>query len=39
MRIAFLGPVGTYGEQAAQAFAQLEQWETPNRSPRPGFAR
>lgn len=26
MRVAFLGPSGTYGEQAAQRLAQLEGW-------------
>ena len=37
MRIAFLGPVGTYGEQAAQAFAKLEQWEAPELLPQTGI--
>ncbi len=37
MRIAFLGPVGTYGEQAAQAFAKLEQWEAPELLPQRGI--
>jgi prephenate dehydratase len=27
MRVAFLGPSGTYGEQAARRFARLEAWE------------
>jgi len=27
MRVAFLGPSGTYGEQAAQRLAQLEGWD------------
>lgn len=29
MRVAFLGPVGTYGEQAALRLAALEQWQQP----------
>ena len=37
MRIAFLGPVGTYGEQAAQAFAKLERWEAPELLPQTGI--
>lgn len=37
MRIAFLGPVGTYGEQAAQRLAALEQIPNPELVPQVGI--
>ena len=37
MRIAFLGPVGTYGEQAATRLAALEQIEAPQFLPQVGI--
>lgn len=37
MRLAFLGPVGTYGEQAAHRLAELEGLEDPEFSPQPGI--
>ena len=37
MRIAFLGPVGTYGEQAAVRLCQLEQIEAPELLPQVGI--
>ena len=37
MRIAFLGPVGTYGEQAAVRLAALEALETPQFLPQVGI--
>lgn len=37
MRIAFLGPAGTYGEQAAQRLAALEQIAAPQLLPQVGI--
>ena len=37
MRIAFLGPAGTYGEQAAMGLAALEQIEQPRFLPQVGI--
>ncbi|WP_398336453.1 prephenate dehydratase, partial [Vulcanococcus sp.] len=37
MRIAFLGPAGTYGEQAAQRLAALEQIAAPELVPQVGI--
>lgn len=37
MRLAFLGPVGTYGEQAARKLAQLEGLEEVSFLPQPGI--
>jgi prephenate dehydratase len=37
MRIAFLGPVGTYGEQAAVRFAALEAIDNPQLVPQVGI--
>jgi prephenate dehydratase len=37
MRLAFLGPVGTYGEQAAQRLAALEVLKDPELIPQPGI--
>lgn len=37
MRVAFLGPVGTYGEQAAQRLAALEQIPNPELVPQVGI--
>ncbi|MEB3172610.1 MAG: prephenate dehydratase [Cyanobacteriota bacterium] len=33
MRVAFLGPSGTYGEQAAQRLSALEGWQDPQLMP------
>ena len=35
MRVAFLGPHGTYGEQATRRFASLEGWQGPELVPCP----
>ena len=37
MRVAFLGPVGTYGEQAARRLAELEGWSAADLLPQPGI--
>jgi len=37
MRVAFLGPVGTYGEQAAHRLAELEGWHEPELLPQQGI--
>ena len=37
MRVAFLGPVGTYGEQAARRLASLEGLESPELVPQQGI--
>jgi prephenate dehydratase len=37
MRIAFLGPVGTYGEQAARRLAELEAWPDVQLMPQQGI--
>ncbi|MEB3350741.1 MAG: prephenate dehydratase [Cyanobacteriota bacterium] len=37
MRIAYLGPNGTYGEQAARELAQLEAWDTAELLPQQGI--
>jgi prephenate dehydratase len=37
MRLAFLGPVGTYGEQAARKLAQLDGLEEVSFLPQPGI--
>lgn len=37
MRVAFLGPVGTYGEQAARQLAQLAALEAPELVPQQGI--
>jgi len=37
MRLAFLGPVGTYGEQATHRLAELEHLEDPEFLPQPGI--
>jgi prephenate dehydratase len=37
MRVAFLGPVGTYGERAAHRLAELEGWQAPELLPQQGI--
>ena len=37
MRVAFLGPVGTYGEQAAKRLAELEGWDEAELLPQLGI--
>ncbi|MBM5808601.1 MAG: prephenate dehydratase [Cyanobacteria bacterium M_surface_7_m2_040] len=37
MRIAFLGPSGTYGEQAARRLAELQSWTDPALVPQPSI--
>ena len=37
MRLAFLGPVGTYGEQAAQRLALLAEFTEPTLVPQQGI--
>ncbi len=37
MRLAFLGPAGTYGEQAAERLAALEGWAEPELLPQVGI--
>ena len=37
MRVAFLGPVGTYGEQAARRLVELEGWDAAELLPQQGI--